>query len=74
MFSSAPPAAVRRRSADPAALRLVIYAALLFGVARYFAGQYSLYLDAEQGRLESALLSQAIEHRKAVQEAMGETD
>ena len=60
---------VRKPRFDPVLVRVAVYAALLFGVAKYFGSLYSHYLDAEQSRLESVLLGQVLEHKKAVQEA-----
>lgn len=76
--------AVARASASPApaaqpligrgTARLVIYAAIFFGMVRLMAPLYSSYLDAEQERLESMLLRQNMEHRAALRAATDELD
>jgi hypothetical protein len=55
-------------------IRTVVYAALIFGTARYFAHLYAVYLDAEQERIEAALLGQALERKREMRLAEQEIE
>ena len=55
-------------------IRIVVYAALAYGMVHYYGSWYGQYLDAEIERLESALLCRIIEHHKFMQEAMKQVD
>jgi len=47
---------------------------MIFGAARYFTRLYAAYLDAEQERVESALLGQALERKKEMRLAEQEIE
>lgn len=47
-------------------MRMIFYGAVFFAVFRGFAGLYAKYLAAEQERVESMLLGQALEHKRQV--------
>lgn len=74
-FLEGPAAApVRAARVSPGLIRTVVYAVIIFGAARYFARLYAAYLDAEQERVESALLGQALERKKEMRLAEQEID
>ncbi len=47
-------------------LHLLAYALLLFSIARVYASLWARYVAAEEDRVESVLVSQALEHKRQV--------
>ena len=55
-------------------VRLLIYSGIVFALVQSFGRLCSSYLDAEQERAESALLSQLLEQKRRMQAAAQEID